>query len=333
MAYTEKNRSTAIKGLSSSEAKKSFELYGNNHITVKKQKSFFRRYIDNFTDPIIRVLLVSLFLHVLFSWGNIDWFETGGILVAIFLSTAVSTISEHGSERAFAKMQNSAKDSKCFVMRDETMQSISVDALVRGDVVVLSAGQTVPADGVLLDGKIYVDQSALNGESEEVEKCLLRTQEEFCFTQNLSQSNLLFRGSVVLAGECKIRVERCGNETLYGQIANELQEDTRESPLRLRLNHLAKQISIFGYASAIIVALIYMFNAIVIANHYQSALILATIKNFKLLFPILLQAFTLAITIVVVSVPEGLPMMVAVVLSSNMKRMLKDQVLVKKMVG
>ncbi len=328
MAFAEKKKKIMY-GLSDSEVKQSYEKYGNNQLAEKKRKTFLQRYVENFRDPIIRILLISLLLHAIFSFGHIDWFETGGIILAIFLSTAVSTISEHGSQNAFAKMQKSSQNGFCRVIRNGTLQEIAAKELVRGDVLVVSAGETVPADGIVLGGRVMVDQSALNGESQEVEKYPCSG----AYSQNLGQQNLLFRGSILLSGECTMEVARGGNDTLYGKIANELQEEARESPLRFRLNHLAKQISVIGYISALVVAVVYLVNAIGVANHFDPALIADSLTNPKVVLPTLLHAFTLAITIVVVAVPEGLPMMITVVLSSNMKRMIEDCVLVKKMVG
>ncbi|OYP43347.1 hypothetical protein CG709_04490, partial [Lachnotalea glycerini] len=130
-----------------------------------------------------------------------------------------------------------------------------------------------------------------------------------------------------------MKISEVGDNTFYGKIGAEIQEETRESPLSVRLHKLAGSIGRLGYAAAIFSAVAYLFNHIVLDNHFETRLILETITSWKAMFSCLLQACTLAVTVIVMAVPEGLPMMITVVLSSNMKRMLKDNVLVRKLVG
>ena len=130
-----------------------------------------------------------------------------------------------------------------------------------------------------------------------------------------------------------MKVKKVGNETFYGQMAKELQEKTQDSPLKLRLHSLAKIISKIGYAGALLVSLSYLFSKIIVQNEFQLARIVSTLTNFPEMFTHILYALTLSVTIIVVAVPEGLPMMITLVLSSNMKRMLKSNVLVRKLVG
>ena len=128
-------------------------------------------------------------------------------------------------------------------------------------------------------------------------------------------------------------VTEVGNNTMYGRLASELTESQPESPLKLRLRHLAKIISNIGYVGAFLVSLSYLFSVIVIENNFDWIQIKKMITNFPLIFGHILHALTLSVTIIVVAVPEGLPMMITLVLSSNMKRMLKNNVLVRKMMG
>ena len=316
-------------GLSRGEVKASYEAYGDNRLIERKGKSLFRRFLDNFGDPIIRILLIALALQVALTFGRVNWLETGGIVVAILLSTFVSTLSEYGSEKAFRRLQSEASGRTCRVRREGTVQTIPWDDLVRGDLVLLESGATLPADGRLLCGGVTVDQSALNGESAEA----VKTPARVAYSENLSDPHLLFRGSHILSGEGIMEICRTGGDTLYGRIAHELQEEVRESPLKRRLSALATQISRIGYVAAALVSLAYLLNTFVLSNAFEISRILTDLKNPAILWPTLLHAFTLAITVIVVAVPEGLPMMITVVLSSNMKRMLKEQVLVKKMVG
>ena len=130
-----------------------------------------------------------------------------------------------------------------------------------------------------------------------------------------------------------MKVQSVGTNTIYGKIALELQEDTAESPLKYKLRHLAKIISNIGYVGAFLVFFSYLFSNIIIQNNFNISLIKDTITNVHLMSEYLISAITLAVTIIIVSVPEGLPMMVALVLSTNMKKMIKQNVLVRKMVG
>lgn len=142
-----------------------------------------------------------------------------GIAIAIALATLVSTISEYGSESAFRKMQEDAERIEARVMRDGVLLSLPISQLVVGDVVRLQAGERVPADGVLLTGQVYVDQSALNGESKEVKK---QPQRSASTRWDLSNRGQLFRGSIITSGEGVMRVGRVGSQTFYGDMARQM---------------------------------------------------------------------------------------------------------------
>ena len=145
--------------------------------------------------------------------------------------------------------------------------------------------------------------------------------------------NKVFRGTIVYYNEALVKITSVGENTFYGKIAQEIQEKESPSPLKLRLAHLAKIISKIGYIGAILISISYLFSVIVINNNFDYNKIIQTSTNIPLMFGYLLYALTLSVTIIVVAVPEGLPMMITLVLSSNMKRMLKNNVLVRKLVG
>ena len=317
------------KGLSKDQVEQSRKENGGNKLQRRKKKSFFRRYLSNFSDPIIRVLLAALLVNIIFTLQNLNVLECVGIVMAIIISTLVSTLSECGSENAFEKLVESAEVTKVKVFRDSSLCEISIDELVVGDIVSVGAGESVPADGIILEGVLSVDQSALNGESRESKKKALSTTTK-C---DLEAENWLFRGSLVTQGSSVFRVTSVGENTFFGGVASDLSVDTRESPMKLRLGKLAKLISRLGYIVAAIVAASYLFGKIVIDNHYNRTMIYQSLTDVRGILSLCIGALTLAITIVVVAVPEGLPMMICVVLSSNMRRMLKDQILVKKLVG
>ncbi len=318
-------------GLTTQQAEQSRREHGSNQLTQKKRRGFFRQFLDSFGDPIIKVLLAALAINVIFLFRHFDWFESAGIAVAIFLATFVSTLSEYGSESAFAKLQEDAQRTLCRVRRDGRVTELPTAEIVVGDVVLLQAGERLPADGLLLSGELHVDQSALNGESKEAAK---RPGPEQDDAQDFLAKNRLFRGSVVCSGEGEMQVRTVGDATFYGHLAREVQEETRESPLKVRLGGLARTISKLGYIAAGLVAVADLFHSLLLdhgMNIVQMGQWIAA--NPAGLFEHILHALTLAITVVVVAVPEGLPMMITVVLSSNMRRMLKDHVLVRKLVG
>ena len=314
-------------GLSNEEVVKSREMYGSNALVKFKKDSFFKQLIRSLGDPIIKILLIALGIKTIFLIQDFDWYETVGIVIAIFLASFISTISEYGSEKAFLKLQKEAESIKVKVRREGRVLLIPIDEVVVSDIILLDSGDRIVADGVLIKGEVSVDESSITGESKEVYK------KPFTKGLNPSTNNELLRGSVIYHGVGEMIVTKVGVNTFYGKISLELQEKQPESPLKLRLRDLAKVISRIGYIGAFLVAFSYLFSVLVIDNNFDMTRIIATISDTSLLFAYFLQALTLAVTIIVVSVPEGLPMMITLVLSSNMKRMLKDNVLVRKLMG
>ena len=306
-------------GLTNIEVEKSRTKYGSNSLTNTKNISFTKLLIESLGDPIIKILLIALAIKTIFLFKNFDWYETIGIVVAILFASLISTISEYGSEKAFNKMQEEASKIKCRVKRNNKIEEIKIDDVVVGDIVVLESGDKIPADGIIVEGEIDVDESSLNGETKEAHKN--------------TNKNKIYRGSVVYSGLAKMLVEKIGNDTIYGKIAEELKEKSPVSPLKLRLTELAKFISKIGYIGAFLISISYLFSTVVIKNHFDIYLIKQTITNYPYMFGQILYALTLVVTIIIVAVPEGLPMMITLVLSSNMKRMLKNNVLVRKLIG
>ena len=199
------------------------------------------------------------------------------------------------------------------------------------DIILLSAGEKVNADGILVSGKLSLDQSALTGESKEASKLPTVSTDDNALSPESKHSCL--RGSLVSSGEGEMLVCRVGDNSFLGGIVKELQQEARESPLKIRLSKLAKQISIIGYGAAILISLLSLFSSIFIESEFIKEIIISKITNPQFMIGELLHAITLGLTVVIMAVPEGLPMMIAVVLSSNVKRMLRDMVLVRKSVG
>ncbi len=307
-------------GLTTEEANRSREQQGSNALTCRQGRGFFRRFLENFGDPIIRILLIALGVNVVLLFRRCDWYESAGIALSVLVATLVSTLSEQGSEAAFSRIREEAERTMCRVWRDGRLCELPVAEVVVGDVVAVAAGEGVPADGELVRGSVRVSLSALNGESREVRRAADGERE-------------LPRGAVICAGEGVMTVQRVGDQTLYGRLAQEVQEETRESPLKARLTVLARQLSRLGYAAAVLVGLSDLLHGLIREYGMTPSALSAAIADPAGLFSLLLHAVTLAITVVVVAVPEGLPMMITVVLSANMRRMLRDRVLVRKLVG
>lgn len=320
-------------GLSPAEVEESRRRHGSNHLTKKKRNSFLRQFLSSFGDPIIKVLLAALAINVIFLFRHFDWFESLGIAIAIFLATFVSTLSEYGSESAFSKLQEDAARIQCRVRRGGRVTALPVTEIVVGDIVLLQAGERIPADGILISGRLNVDQSALNGESRETFKTPGAQPHGDDDKPDLMSRTQLFRGTIVCSGDGVMLVRRVGDATFYGSLAREVQEETRESPLKVRLGGLARTISRMGYVAAVLVALADLCHSLLIDSGMQWSMVAAQLAQPADLLEHVLHALTLGITVVVVAVPEGLPMMITVVLSSNMRRMLLDHVLVRKLVG
>lgn len=305
-------------GLSNKEVIESRKKYGSNKFTKKNRDSFIKLLLETFSDPIIKILLIALGIKIIFLIRDFSWYETIGIVIAILVASLISSISEYGSMKAFDKLTEESSSINVRVKREHNIITVPIKDIVVNDIVILSSGDRVPADGVIVSGNISLDESMMNGESSEVYKEI---------------NDKVYMPSVVYSGYALVKITSVGDDTIYGNMARELQDDNNISPLKEKLMVLAKDISKIGYIASLIAALSYLFYVIVINNNFDYTLIMNTLGNFSLMFSYILDALTLCVTIIVVSVPEGLPMMITLVLSSNMKRMLKDNVLVRKLIG
>ena len=335
--YREKSKTEAIekKGLSENEVVSSREKYGKNIMTKAKRKSFFRQFLGNLGDPVIRILLFALILNIIFIviFHSGDYFEAAGIGISVFLATFISTVSEYRGECAFSRLSEDSERSTCRAIRDGKITEIPVCDVVVGDTIIISAGEKIPADGILISGQISVDQSAMTGESREITKKPIGRVPLSSTKLTPSQSYSLLGGCNVMSGEGEAKILYVGDESFLGQISTEVQTETRESPLKLRLRALASSISKIGYFAALLVGVAYLLDVLVFDSAFHPELILLKIKSPQFILSAILNALMLSLTVIVVAVPEGLPMMIAVVLSSNIKKMVKDKVLVRKPTG
>eukprot|EP01132_Coremiostelium_polycephalum_P003574 gene3574-4453_t len=325
-----------FQGLNEKQVIDSSNKYGSNTLPPVKVDSFIEKLLDNFKDPLIHILCVALVITVILAFlGYAEWFEGFGIASAVFLATFVSTYSEHKNENSFQELQEKASRIKCNVFRNGNhISPIYAFDVVVGDYVLLQAGDKIPADGKLVAGELQVNQSTLNGESQPEKKLVPPERYKPKEKNDFQDHFLCFRGTVVEDGEGVLLVESVGGNTLYGQLAIELSKsDDRESPLQIKLSNLADGISTIGYIGAGFIVISFLFKQFIMDNGYNWAEISKYISNYPLVLKDIVNSITLAIIIIVVAVPEGLPMMIAIVLSLNMRKLLKAKVLVRKLLG
>ncbi|MFC2123436.1 calcium-translocating P-type ATPase, PMCA-type [Bacteroidota bacterium] len=323
-----------FKGLTSEEARLSREQYGSNELAPQKIENFWDKLRGNFKDPIIIILIVALIIIFILSvLEYTEWYEAVSVAAAVLLSVLVSTLSEFKNEQSFQKLQEEASKIKSRIFRDNDLVELVVNEVVVGDYILLQAGDKVPADGRLVSGDLKVNQASLTGESQTAHKIPAPEGYE-PEEDDFSDKYLLFRGSVIDEGEGVLEVDKVGDDTFYGQLAQELSvSEERLSPLQVKLADLAKMISRFGYIAATLIAVAFMFNKVFIAHSFDPGELSLYFSDWLVVVNDFLDAIILAIIIVVAAVPEGLPMMIAIVLSLNMRKMLKAKVLVRKLLG
>lgn len=313
------------KGLNRKEVEESRKKSGSNVLTQLPPDPLWKKILRQFTDPMIIILLVALAVQViLFILGQSEWFEPVGVLIAILIANGVASISEAKQESKALNLKNEVESKEvCKVIRDGKLDEINISEVVVGDVVYLQAGDKIPADGIVLQGEITVDQSSLNGETEEAEKIPYEKNMEYNL-KDLLNPCYIYRGTVVCSGEAYLEVKVVGDKTLFGELALEVQEEKRKTPLQIKLAKLAKQISRFGYIGAISIIAVILLKTIFSGEIPQD--IYEWVR-------LILNAVTVSVTVIVCAVPEGLPMLTSILLSFQSIRMAKDNVLVHKING
>ncbi|MDO4219249.1 MAG: calcium-translocating P-type ATPase, PMCA-type [Synergistaceae bacterium] len=317
-----------LKGLTKEEVLKSRKKFGANVLTQKKRESFLKKVLQGLFDPMILILLCALVIQlVLLFLGRAEWYESFGVFLAIMIANLVSALSEYKQEgQASALQSEELAREKAKVLRNGILQEISITEVVTGDIVYLQAGDKLPADGEVICGHLMLDQAVLNGETEEAEK--IPCSVAGCYdTSDLLNKHYVYRGTVVCGGEGYVEIKMVGDKTLFGKLALEVQELTRATPLQVKLAHLAKQISTFGYVGAVTIVCAILGRSIFSGNFIQ------TNPNFFSWLRIILDAVTVAVTIIVCAVPEGLPMLTSLLLSFQSLKMARDNVLVHKING
>jgi len=314
-----------FEGLTTSQVEESRQKYGSNKLTNIEQEPLWKKILIGFTDPMIMILLLALLVQtILFFLGETLWFEPVAILMTILIANGVASISQSKQEsKALSLKEDEASKQICKVVREAVLCEIPVRDVVVGDIVYLQAGDKIPADGEIIDGYIEVDQSSLNGETQEAKKIPLKDGDNYD-TSDLLNKHYVYKGTVVCSHQAHIKVKTVGDATLFGKLALEVQEEQRATPLQVKLAKLAKQISIFGYAGSICIILSILIKTVV--TGYSPSGLYQWIR-------LILDTTTVAVTIIVCAVPEGLPMLTSILLSFQSIRMAKDSVLVRKING
>ena len=320
-------------GLTDQEVEASRQQYGSNEIPDSEPTTFWDEFKETFEDPMIKILLAIAALMIgMFFFGYAQIYEPLGTIVAVLVVAFVSAKTGVASDTKYRELKDSTKKDQCKAYRNGVITVIDVDDVVAGDKILLQSGDKIPADGILVSGSLRVDNSALNGEAEECKKT--EAQDDFQLPDDITgdtfvDAHSLFRGAVVFDGEGILDVRKVGLKTMMGKMAEEMQEDEPDSPLKVKLSKLAKQISTFGYIGAVAISIMYFAYFIVSAGGVSAYFASGADQIIK----DIVEAVSLAIVIIVCAVPEGLPLMISLVLMQNTSKMLDHNVLVRKAEG
>lgn len=310
-------------GLSDQEVEESRRKYGENVLTPPPRTPLWKLFLEKFKDPIIRILLVAAFLSLVISIMHQEYAETIGIFAAIFLATGVGFWFEMDANKKFDLLNQVNDDVLVKTLRNGNIHEIAKRDIVVGDIVVLETGEEVPADGVLLEAiSLQVNESTLTGEP-----VMDKTVDPDHFDSEATYpSNQIMRGTTIINGHCIYKIEKIGDATEFGKVARKSTEINKDkTPLSKQLERLAHFISIIGFIVAGIT-----FGGLIIKDiitgtlTWENLFTLATAGK-------ILQYFMVAVTLIVVAVPEGLPMSVTLSLALSMRKMLKTNNLVRKM--
>lgn len=309
-------------GLTAAQVLQSRLEHGENVLTPPKQQSKWRLYLEKYEDPMVRILLVAALVSLALSFVKQDFVETLGIIVAIILATTVGFYFECDAARRFSILTQMGEEQSVKVMRDGRLQEIPRREIVVGDIVIVETGDEVPADGKLLEAiDLQVDESSLTGE-------LLTNKEANPLQRDGKEAypkDLLLRSSMVMAGRGCYQVTAVGDETEIGHVARQATEITGvKTPLNIQLDRLAKLISKVGSAIACTSFLLFLGHDILTNTLWQT-------DDYLGMAEVVLKYFMMAVTLIVMAVPEGLPMAVTLALALNMRRMLKSNNLVRKL--
>ena len=306
------------------EVEKSRLEHGENVLTPPKRQSMWHLYLEKYRDPMIRILLIAAVVSLVLAFVKQDFIETVGIIFAILLATTVGFIFERDAARKFDVLTQLGEEQPVKVLREGKTVEIPRREVVVGDVVIVETGDEVPADGKLFESTdLQVDESSLTGEpmtNKEVssEKSEVRGEEAY-------PKDMLLRSSMVMGGSGRYVVSAVGDETEIGHVARQATELTGvKTPLNIQLDRLAKLISKVGFGLSISAFVAFLVHDLLTNSLWHTTDYLSMVE-------VVLRYFMMAVTLIVMAVPEGLPMAVTLALALNMRRMLKSNNLVRKL--
>jgi len=313
-------------GLSEDEVQINRAKYGDNLLTPPKRPSLWKLYLEKFQDPVVKVLLVAAIFSLIISFIEQEFAETIGIIFAILLATGIGFFFEYDANKKFDLLNAVNEETLVKVIRAGKVREIPRKDVVVGDIIILETGEEIPADGELIEAlSLQVNESNLTGEPV-VEKTT--NEAEFDLEATYS-SNLVMRGTTVVDGHGMMKVIKVGDATEIGKVARQSTEQSTEpTPLNIQLTKLANLIGKVGFTIAIATFLIFVTKDL---YHYIGANEINGWRSYVDIAQIVLKYFMMAVTLIVVAVPEGLPMSVTLSLALNMRRMLATNNLVRKM--
>ena len=340
-------------GLSDEQVRTSRQQYGDNVLTPPKKTSLWKLYLDKYRDPIIQILLVAALVSLVLAFVEHDFVETLGIFIAIFIATTVGFYFECDAARKFRVLTTINEDQPVKVRRDGKVMRVPRRDVVVGDIILVETGDEIPADAVLVEAvNLQVDESSLTGEpltSKSVtdaqgqqaadaasqhstlnfqHSAFAASQHSSLNTQHSSEAypkNVILRSTMVMNGHGTAIVTRVGDSTEIGKVATEATEATQtKTPLNIQLGKLAKLISKVGTGVSIAAFVIFLGHDILTNSLWHT-------NNYLAMLQVVLNYFMMAVTLIVMAVPEGLPMAVTLALALNMRRMLKFNNLVRKL--
>lgn len=323
---SQKMNENHLNGLTDQEVIASRQKYGENLLTPPKRPSIWKLYLEKFQDPVIRVLLVAAVFSLIISIIENEYAETIGIFFAIFLATGIGFYFEYDANKKFDLLNAVGEETPVTVIRNGKVKEIPRKEIVVGDIVILNTGDEIPADGTLVEAvSLQVNEANLTGELM-VNKT---TDPEHFDDEATYPSNAVMRGTTVTDGHGTMKVDRVGDATEIGKVARQSTEQSDEkTPLNIQLEKLANLIGKVGFTIATLTFVIFTSKDL---YAYFTANTVETWEQWLEVAQIVLKYFMMAVTLIVVAVPEGLPMSVTLSLALNMRRMLKTNNLVRKM--
>ena len=323
----DKNNNVRARGLSASEVQKRRQQYGENVLTPPRRRSLWRLYLEKYNDPIVRILLFAALVSLLLACFNGEFVETIGIILAVLFATTVGFYFERDAARKFDVLTAMGEEQPVKVVRDGQVQEVPRREVVVGDVVLVETGDEVPADGELFQSiDMQVDESSLTGEPITEKKV---DEEDGSDGQKASATayprNQLLRSSMVMSGSGRMVVTAVGDQTEIGKVAREATElSAVKTPLNVQLDRLAKLISKIGSAVSVLAFAAFLLHDMLTNSLWHTS-------DYLGMAEVVLSYFMMAVTLIVMAVPEGLPMAVTLALALNMRRMLKSNILVRKL--